>query len=140
MLLPTIPEGVAWSIFLLPVASMLVIAFVTRHAPRLSGYVTIAAVGTAFLFALWALDSVIDSDGQALAFGSHHWLVISTQNDVLLRLGGPNLDVSLGLRIDGLSAMMLVIVTSVSLLVRIYSQGCVRGVGGYSMCFVYIAP
>src|SRR5207237_263697 len=139
MLLPTIPEGVAWSIFLLPVASMLIIAFVTRGAPRLSGYVTIAAVGAAFLFALWALDSVIDNDGQALAFGSHHWLVISTQNDVLWRLGGPNLDVSLGLRIDGLSAIMLVIVTSVSLLVQIYSQGYMHGDGGYSRYFAYMS-
>src|SRR5689334_22306244 len=119
MLLPTIPEGVVWAIFLLPVASMLIIAFVTKPYPRLSGYVTIAAIGTAFLFALWALDSVIDSDGHALAFHSHTWLRIGTDNPVLLQHGGPNLDITVGLRIDGLSAIMLVVVTSVSLLVQI---------------------
>ena len=64
---PHDPEGVVWAILLLPIASMLTIAFVTKPYPKLSGYVTIAAIGTAFLFALWALDSVIDSDGHALA-------------------------------------------------------------------------
>ena len=77
-MIPTVPEGVVWAILLLPVASMLTIAFVTKPFPKLSGYVTIAAIGTAFLFALWTLDSVIDSDGHALAFGSYHWLSIST--------------------------------------------------------------
>ncbi|HZP56551.1 MAG TPA: NADH-quinone oxidoreductase subunit L [Dehalococcoidia bacterium] len=139
MLLPTIPEGVAWAILLLPVGSLLTIAFLTKPFPRLSGWVTIAAVGTAFLFALWALDSVIDSDGHALAFHSHHWLRIGTQNDVLARLGGPNLDISLALRIDGLSAIMLVTVTAISLVVQVYSQGYMHGDGGYSRYFAYMS-
>ncbi len=139
MLLPTIPEGVVWAIFLLPVASMLIIAFVTKPYPRLSGFVTIAAIGTAFLFALWALDSVIDSDGHALAFHTHTWLRISTENPVLLQHGGPNLDVTVGLRIDGLSGIMLVVVTSVSLLVQIYSQAYMHGDGGYSRYFAYMS-
>ena len=50
MMLPTVPEGVVWAILLLPVASLLTIGFVTKPYPRLSGYVTIAAIGTAFLF------------------------------------------------------------------------------------------
>ena len=49
-MLPTIPEGVVWAILLLPAASMLTIGFVTKPYPRISGYVTIAAIGTAFLF------------------------------------------------------------------------------------------
>jgi NADH-quinone oxidoreductase subunit L len=138
VLLPTIPEGVAWSILLLPVASLLIIGFITKPYPRLSGYVTIAAVGTAFLFALWALDSVINTDGQALHFGTYEWLAIHL-DPLLGQLGGPDLAINVGLRIDGLSAIMLVVVTSVSLLVQVYSQGYMHGDTGYSRYFAWMS-
>ncbi len=139
MILPTIPEGVVWAILLLPVASLLTIAFVTKPFPRLSGYVTIATIGTAFLFSLWALDSVIGADGHALAFGSYEWLSIHTSNPVLQQIGGPSLTIDLALRIDGLSAIMLVVVTSVSLIVQVYSQGYMQGDGGYSRYYAYMS-
>ncbi|HEY8173518.1 MAG TPA: proton-conducting transporter membrane subunit, partial [Dehalococcoidia bacterium] len=139
MLLPTIPEGVVWAILLLPVASMLTIGFLTKPYPKLSGYVATAAIGTAFLFALWALDSVIDSDGHRLAFGSYEWLSIQTDNPILRAVGGQGLEVRISLNIDGLSAIMLVVVTSVSLLVQIYSQGYMEGDGGYSRYFAWMS-
>ncbi|MHB8516220.1 MAG: NADH-quinone oxidoreductase subunit L, partial [Dehalococcoidia bacterium] len=135
----TVPEGVVWAIFLLPVASLLVTAFVTRPVPRLSGYVTIGAIGLAWLFALWTLGAVIHSGGRPLDFATYHWLRIGTDNQVLRNLGGPNLDLTVGLRIDGLSAIMLVIVTSVSLLVQVYSQGYMHGDGGYSRYYAYMS-
>jgi len=139
MILPAVPEGVVWSILLLPVASLLIVTFITKPYPRLSGYVTIAAIGAAFLFALWTLDSVIDADGHALPFASYTWLSIDTANPVLQRIGGPDLSASLALRIDGLSAIMLVVVTSISLLIQVYSQGYMHGDGGYSRYFAYMS-
>jgi NADH-quinone oxidoreductase subunit L len=139
VLLPTIPEGAVWAILLLPVASMLTIGFVTKPYPRLSGYVTIAAIGAAFVLSLWCLDSVIDSDGHSLAFGTHEWLSISTDNPVLGHAGGQSLDVQLALNVDGLTALMLVVVTSVSLLVQVYSQGYMAGDGGYARYFAWMS-
>ena len=139
MLLPTVPEGVVWAIFLLPVASLLTIAFVTKPFPKLSGYVTIAAIGTAFLLALWTLDSVIGNDGHALSFGTYRWLTIDTGNPILRQIGGPSLTIDLALRIDGLSAIMLVVVTSISLLVQFYSQGYMEGDGGYSRYYMWMS-
>ncbi len=138
-MLPTVPEGVVWAILLLPVASLLTIGFITKPYPRISGYVTIGAIGAAFLFALWTLDSVIGADGHALALGSHHWLSVSTDNSVLQSLGGPSLSVDVALRIDGLSAIMLVVVTAVSLLVQVYSQGYMDGDTGYSRYFAWMS-
>ena len=138
-MLPTIPEGVVWAILLLPAASMLTIAFVTKPYPRISGYVTIACIALAFLFSLWALDSVIQSDGHALALGTHHWLSVATSNGVLRGIGGQNLQVDLALRVDGLSAIMLVVVTGVSLAVQVYSQGYMEGDTGYSRYFAYMS-
>jgi NADH-quinone oxidoreductase subunit L len=137
--LPEIPEGAVWTILLLPVASLLIISFGTRPYPRLSGYVTIASIGLAFLLSLWALDSVIATDGHALPFSSHEWLSVSTDNRILQQLGGPSLHVDVGLRIDGLSAIMLVVVTAVSLLVQVYSQGYMAGDGGYSRYYMWMS-
>lgn len=132
MLLPDIPEGVVWSILLLPVGALVANALWTRPNPRGSGYITIAAIGLAFLFSLWVLDGVIDSDGTPLAFRTHEWLTIDAP-------AGNDLIVNLGLRVDGLTAIMLIVVTSVSLLVQIYSQGYMSGDGGYSRYYAYMA-
>ena len=131
-MLPEIPEGVAWSILLLPIGSMLAILLFTRPYPRLSGYITVGTIGLAFLFSLWVLDSVIQSDGHPLPFQSHEWLTLNAP-------AGHDLIVNLGLRIDGLSAIMLIVVTSVSLLVQIYSQGYMAGDTGYSRYFAYMS-
>ena len=79
----TVPEGVVWAILLLPVGSLLTIAFLTKPYPRLSGYVTIAAIGTAF--AVLAVDARRGHRYRrpALAFGFVHWLTIGTDNPVL---------------------------------------------------------
>jgi NADH-quinone oxidoreductase subunit L len=118
-------------IFLLPVASLLAIALLTRPYQRLSGYITIAAIGAAFLLSLWVLDSVIENDGHPLAFSAHEWLSIGPV--------GAGLHVDVGLRIDGLSAIMLVVVTCVSLLVQVYSQGYMHGDTGYSRYFMWMS-
>ena len=131
-MLPEISEGVAWSILLLPIGSMLAILLFTRPYPRLSGYITVGTIGLAFLFSLWVLDSVIQSDGHPLPFQSHEWLTLNAP-------AGHDLIVNLGLRIDGLSAIMLIVVTSVSLLVQIYSQGYMAGDTGYSRYFAYMS-
>ncbi len=125
------PEGAAWAIFLLPVASLATIALATRNRPKWSGYAGIAAVGTAFVLSLFALNAVVDHDGHPLRYTSHEW--------VTLRSFGVDLTIRLGLRLDGLTAVMLIVVTSVSLLVHIYSQGYMEHDTGYSRYFAYLS-
>jgi NADH-quinone oxidoreductase subunit L len=130
--LPEIPEGVVWSILLLPLGSVAAIALWARPYPRWSGYATIATIGLAFLFSLWVLDSAIDADGHPLAFQTHEWVRLNAP-------AGNDLVVNLGLRVDGLTAIMLVVVTSVSLLVQVYSQGYMAHDGGYSRYYAYMS-
>jgi len=132
--MPQIPEGAVWAIFLAPLASLSVIAVFIQGQPsrrRLAGYVTIAAVGLSWLFAIWTLLSVIDNDGRALDFATHEW--------VTLRSVGVDLTVNVGLRVDGLTGIMLVVVTSVSLLVQIYSQGYMAEDTGYARYFAFMS-
>ena len=69
----------------------------------------------------------IGVDGHSLGYGAH-----------TLFTAGP-LNVELGVGIDGLTAVMLVVVTGVSLLVQVYSTGYMDGDHGYRRYFMYMA-
>jgi len=133
--LDPIKEGAVWAIFFLPLSSFAIITLVsflglTRSGawnPRYSGYLTTAAIFGSFLLSLWALDSVADSDGARIGFDAHEWLTI----------GG--LEVNIGITLDGLTGVMLVVVTGVSFLVQVYSQEYMRGDEGYSRYFAFMS-
>jgi NADH-quinone oxidoreductase subunit L len=125
------PYQIPWLIFLLPVCSLLIIAFILRpffnNRPKLGGYVTIAAISTACALSLWVLATVIAAPGHKLDIPDFQWLVIG------------NLNVHFGLLIDSLTAVMLVVVTIVSLMVQIYSQGYMDGDSGYHRYFAFMS-
>src|SRR5687767_14318248 len=116
-MLDPIKETAVWAIMFLPLGSFSIITLAsffgfTRNGTwnaRYSGYLTILAILGWFLLSLWAFDTAVDADGAAVGFQSHDWLTV----------GG--LQVNIGVTLDGLSAVMLVVVTGVSLLVQIYS-------------------
>ena len=124
-----ISEIAVWLIFLLPLASFLIIAFLIRpffnRYADLAGYLTILAVGAALALAAWALQSVVD-EGTA-DFGAHDWLEV----------GG--LDITVGVLLDPLTAIMLIVVTGVSLMIQIYSVGYMKGDPGYARYFAYMS-
>jgi len=126
-MLPTIPEGAVWALFFLPLGSFVLIGLFLQPRPKLSGYLTVGAIAASFLLALWVLDSVLQEDGRDLAFQSHEWLSF-----------GP-LTIDVGLTVDGLTAIMLLVVTGVSLMVQFYSQGYMAGDGGYYRYFAYMS-
>ncbi|MER3397149.1 MAG: NADH-quinone oxidoreductase subunit L [Chloroflexota bacterium] len=117
----------AWLFILLPLLSFLLCVFVTRPYPRLSGYVTIAAVGATFLLALLAFWAVGNLPADRTIESSIQWVVI----------GGSVLKV--GLVIDSLTAIMLIIVSLVSFLIQIYSQGYMAGDPGYSRYYAFMS-
>ena len=134
-MLDPIKEGAVWAIMFLPLASFAIITLVsflglTRSgawSPRYSGYLTILAILGSFLLSLWALDSVADTDGARIGFDSHEWLTVG------------DLQVNIGITLDGLAAVMLVVVTGVSLLVQIYSQEYMREDEGYNRYFAFMS-
>ncbi len=125
-----IGELAVWFIFLLPLASFLVIALVVRpllgRDAAAAGPITIAAIAGSLGLAVWALASVAVNHG-AVEFAPHTWLTVG------------NLDINVGIVLDGLTAVMLLVVTSVSLLVQVYSTAYMRGDGGYARYFAYMS-
>ena len=122
-------QAVIWSIFLLPLGSFVFAALVVRpffnRFSLVSGLATIAALGTALGFSIWTLRSVIL--GYELEFEPVEWLEV----------GGATID--FGLLVDPLTALMLVVVTGVSLLVQIYSLGYMKGDASFSRYYAYMS-
>ena len=124
------PEAAAWLILFLPLASFVLIALVIRPVlgaeSKYAGYLTIGAVGLSFVLSLWALVSTVASHGE-MDYPVHTWI------------SAGEFDFAVGILMDPLTAIMLVVVTGVSLMVQIYSVGYMHGDDGYARYFAYMS-
>ncbi|MCY4556371.1 MAG: NADH-quinone oxidoreductase subunit L [Chloroflexi bacterium] len=122
-------ESLVWAIFLLPVASFLLIGLVIRPLgpafAKTAGYVTIAALGIGFILSVWLLRS--SAHGEVYDFAPYLWL----------GLGPATIEV--GLLLDPLTNVMLVVVTGVSLMVQIYSMGYMDGDESFARYYAYMS-
>lgn len=122
---PTIAEGVLWAILASPLVAWALIVLYVRKLPKIAGWLAVIGIGLACVLSYYTLINVNDAHG-AIAIHTHEWF----------RAG--DLSVHLGVRVDGLTAVMLVVVTSVSLLVQIYSNGYMAGDPGYGRYFAHM--
>ncbi|MDD5082959.1 MAG: NADH-quinone oxidoreductase subunit L, partial [Dehalococcoidales bacterium] len=125
------PAQVIWLIFLLPVFSFLIISLVVRplvkRESKIAGYITITAIGISLALSLWTLAEVLGASGHELDTTPIEWLAV----------GG--LTINVGIMVDSLTAVMLVVVTTVSLMVQIYSQGYMQGDAGYHRYYAWMS-
>lgn len=122
-----LPESVLWAIFLLPIFSLIFISLILRpffnKYPKLSGYTIIACLTAALGLSIW----VLTSSDQFPIESTVEWAVVG------------NFNISLGFVADNLTAIMLIVVTGVSLMVQIYSQGYMKGDPGYHRYFAFMS-
>ncbi len=131
-----ITELGVWLTFLLPLGSFVAISFIIRpflnRYSRFAAYLTILSILLSLVLACVALVSVINVEGGSVAAAqdstwSHSWLRI-----------GDDFDLRIGVLLDPLTAIMLVVVSSISLLVQIYSIGYMRS-EEYSRYYAYMS-
>ena len=125
------PSQLIWLIFLLPVCSFAVVSFFIRPfvkpESRIAGYITITAIGGSLALSLWALAAVMAAPHHQIVVPDISWLVVG---DVTIHLG---------LIMDSLTAVMLIVVTVVSLMIQIYSQGYMHGDPGYHRYYAWMS-
>ena len=121
-----IPEEAVWTIFFLPLVAFLFISLIVRpffnDARQQSGLIAAVAIAGSLALSVWALQSIIAGTGPP-DYAPHEWLTAGA------------LTIRVGLILDELTAVMLVVVTGVSLMVQIYSLGYMRDDPGYSRYF-----
>jgi len=110
---------------LLPFAAFVILGLFGRWIKDKAHLVAVPAVVASFLLSVLAFLQV--ADGHHTTMPLYTWL---TSGD--LRVG-------LGMTIDRLTAAMLILVTTVSALVHVYTIGYMRGDKGYARFFAYIA-
>jgi NADH-quinone oxidoreductase subunit L len=115
----------AWIVVVLPLISAAVTLFLGRRTPGKGAVYGIAAVGAAFLFSLGVLWHFVEGGGPFE--GSVDWFTI-----------GP-LHLELGILVDGLTGIMLVVVTAVSLCVHVYSLGYMHGDERFTWFYVVLS-
>jgi NADH-quinone oxidoreductase subunit L len=115
----------AWVIAVLPVVSAALTLFFGKRTPGGGPVYGIAAIGAGLLMAFGVGWHFVQGGGPYQA--NIEWFQI-----------GP-LHMQLGIYVDGLTAVMLVVVTTVSLMVHIYSLGYMHGDIRYTWFFVVLS-
>jgi NADH-quinone oxidoreductase subunit L len=142
-----------WIVPALPAASFLVILFFGKRLPKKGAGIGIAAVGASFVLscitaAQW-IDHVNAAEGHSVglgAFTGKAMLLSGSESTVVKPVvhsitwwtsGGTHFGV--GTYVDGLTVMMMFVVTIISLLVHIYSTGYMRGDHRYTWFFACLS-
>ncbi|MDO9281558.1 MAG: NADH-quinone oxidoreductase subunit L [Methylotenera sp.] len=111
---------------LLPLFAAVIVGLFSKQLPRAAAHiVTIAGVAASFGLSLYVLKDAMTS---------------APYNETVYSwLKSGNFSFEIGFLIDRLSAMMMVVVTFVSLMVHIYTIGYMRDDKGYARFFSYIS-
>ena len=122
-------------ILLLPLASFLVLGLADmKMRPAAAGAVGTAVLAVVALLSYWTAFEYFSAGRDAAG-------VFPTQipwNAVWLPIGGA-LHIDLGILLDPISVMMLVVISTVSLMVHIYSLGYMKGERGFQRYYAFLS-
>jgi NADH-quinone oxidoreductase subunit L len=119
-------KELAWLVPVLPLVAWAVILLVGKRLPDGGAPVGVLAVAAGWVISLTILFGVI---GGAEAYhASTGWAPI-----------GDDFEIPLGMAVDGLAAVLLVVVTTISLFVQIYSVSYMRGDERYTLFFANLS-
>ncbi|HZK43535.1 MAG TPA: NADH-quinone oxidoreductase subunit L [Syntrophomonadaceae bacterium] len=115
----------AWIIALLPFLAFGLIGLFLHKWPKISAFLSIASIAISFVLAVIIAGGMFIT-GEAITYeAAVRWLSM------------PGLQVDMGILVDGLTAIMLVVVTTVALLVQIYSIGYMDKDPGFASYYAY---
>jgi NADH-quinone oxidoreductase subunit L len=117
----------AWLIPLFPLLAFLIVTAMGRQAKELSVYVSIIAALASFVLAAFIFIERISHQVDNYTWNEFQWI----------KIGGFVLN--MGFEVTNLNALMLVVVTLVSLLVNVYSKGYMKNDDRITVFFGYVA-
>jgi NADH-quinone oxidoreductase subunit L len=119
------PVALALAVPLCPLAAFTLTWLLARQRPAVAAALSLSAIALSFVFSLILLLGQVQAPG-------------TIQADIPWMPAG-RLLISMGILVNPLSALMMVIVTGVSLLVQIYSLGYMKGDPGFARFFSYLS-
>ena len=121
-------------VLLLPLLSFVLLIFFNRRLPRNGDFLAVGFLGATFAISAWIFWNVIvvGYDPAFKLVWNFNWIDFGDVPGV-----GP-LQIKMGILIDNLTAIMLAMVSLISLLVHIYSTGYMSGDKYYGRYFAYL--
>lgn len=121
-------QNVHLTIVLAPLIAAIVAGLFGKKIGRAGAHwVTIAGVGLSAILSLVVLKSLVFDGGEAQNYTLYQWAAVD------------GLRMEIGFLVDRLTALMMVVVTFVSLMVHIYTIGYMHDDAGYQRFFSYIS-
>jgi NADH-quinone oxidoreductase subunit L len=128
--LPTGPTGLdlLWLIPALPLAAAVINLFLGRRLGRLAGVLASGAVGLSFLAAVLPVVLLLDRavEDRVVIHHLFDWISVG------------RFEVGADLRLDALSATMILVVTGVGFLIHVYAMGYMESDPRYGRFFAYL--
>ena len=122
-------SGLLWLVPVIPLAAAAVNLFVGRRLGRVAGIVASASVGTSFLLSSYLVKQLVDvasPEGRIVQEHLFDWISVG------------KFTVGADLRLDVLSAVMMLVVTGVGLLIHVYAIGYMDGDPRFGRFFAYL--
>jgi NADH-quinone oxidoreductase subunit L len=117
-----------WLIPALPLAAAAVNLFAGKRLGRTAGGIAVAAMGASFVLAIAVVRDLLSAPADSRLYVRHlfDWIQAG------------NFKVGADLRLDALSATMILVVTGIGLLIHIYALGYMHGDPRYGRFFAYM--
>src|SRR5680860_1123233 len=119
---------------LIPLAVFLLLGFLNKKIkPAVSGYIGVLGLSASSLLSFYAAYQYF------FVFGKVEGVFQTFVEKTVWLNFTETLHIDMGILIDPISVMMLVVVSTVSLMVHIYSRGYMKGDDGYTRFFAYLS-
>ena len=119
---PLIPWALIWGVSYLGAAVLAILYFLGVRNGRIYAWTSVASIGVSALLSVWALVRVL-REGPIYAVASVPWVTW--------------IEVNVGVFLDGLGAIMAVIVSVLSFLIAVYSTEYMKGDWGEARYFFF---
>ncbi|MCD6022038.1 MAG: dehydrogenase subunit [Actinomycetia bacterium] len=132
MLGPSLPEASSlsplWLVPAVPLLGAVINLFSGRRLGRSAGWIASTSVGAAFVLSLWLVIALLERSAESRVHIQHlfDWISVG------------RFAVGADLRLDVLSATMILVVTGVGLLIHVYAIGYMEGDRRYGRFFAYL--
>ena len=124
----TIGVEQAWLLPVIPLGAFVVIAFFHNYLPRQGDWIGVLAHLAAFVLVFFVLaDALTDYPDRLPGVSSYEWITAG------------NFRIDLGFLVDEVALVMLFVVTTVALMVNIYSTGYMHGEARYGWFFAVLS-
>jgi NADH-quinone oxidoreductase subunit L len=130
-------ESLAPLLLILPLAGFAITALIGRRLHKQAHWIPVLAIGAVWLIAMGLVVQVLSGAAPVIS-GEGEEAVHGFELHLLTWIPAGEFQVDLGLLIDPLTACLLIVVTTIGLLVHVYSIGYMSHDPGYWRFFAYL--